>query len=145
LNNIDKNLHPNKIDNKNITKIISSIKNIIKDKINSQIIYKNKEAVDAVPIDLEFYKDFEKKKFSNYNEALDMYFTRELKTVNKKESAYTKKLNELKRIMEEQKVTLKELKEKENENRKKGESIYNNYQLIKEILDNIHGKRLKRS
>lgn len=138
LNSIDKNLHPNKIDNKNITKTINSIKKIIKDKINSQVIYKNDEAVDTVPIDLEFYKGFEKKKFSNYNEALDIYFTRELKTVNKKESAYTKKLDELKRIMEEQKITLKELKEKENEHRKKGESIYNNYLLIKEILDEIN-------
>ena len=40
--------------------------------------------------------------------------------------------------MAEQEVTLNELKVKETENRKKGEIIYNNYQMIKDILDEIN-------
>ena len=40
--------------------------------------------------------------------------------------------------MGEQEATLKGLKVKETENRKKAELIYKNYQLIKEILDEIN-------
>jgi len=143
--NIDKNINPKKINNEEITKILNSIKKIINKKLNSVIIYKDEEAVDVVPIDLEFYKNHNNKKYSNYNEALDEYFTNELNIVKREESVYAKKINELKRIIEEQKVTLKILKEKEGENRKKGELVYNNYQLIKEILDEINNASKKYS
>ena len=138
LSDINKDTIPKKINDDEIKKIINSIKKIIKNKKNSTIIYKNKEAVDVVPIDLEFYKEYEKKKFSDFNEALDEYFTKELKIVKKGESTYEKKINELKRIIEEQKATIKNMKNKETENRKKAEMIYNNYQQIKEILDEIN-------
>ncbi len=138
LNNIDKNSKPSKIDNKEISKIINSIKKLINNKKNSQIIYKNKEAVDAVSVDLQFYRDFEIKNVSSFNEALDIYFTKELKIVKKEESAYTKQINELERIIEEQKATIENMKNKEIDLREKGELIYHNYQLIKEILDEIN-------
>ena len=69
---------------------------------------------------------------------MDTYFTKELKITRKQESAYEKKINELNRIIEEQKATLDSLKGKEEENRKKAEQIYNNYQIIKEILVEIN-------
>jgi predicted ribosome quality control (RQC) complex YloA/Tae2 family protein len=138
LSNMDKNKAPVKINDNEIKKIINSIKKITNKKSNPQIIYKNKEAVDIVPIGLDFYKNNESKKFGSFNEALDFYFTKELKTVKKEETAYVKKINELKRIIEEQKDTIKNMKNKEAENRKKAELIYNNYQLIKDILDEIN-------
>jgi len=138
LSGIDKNLHPNKIDNKNIIKIINSLKKIIKEKVKSQIVQSGKEAIDAVPIDLELYKGYGKKDFSSYSGALKEYFTHELRLIKKKDSPYAKKIKELKWIIDEQEVTLKELKLKGTENREKGELIYNNYQIIKEILDEIN-------
>ena len=136
LSNIEKSTIPKKIDDKQISKLISSIKKIINKTLNPQIIYKNKEAVDAVPIELELYNDYEKKKFSNYNDALNEYFAQE--TTKKKESPYIKKITELKWIMGEQEDTLNSLKSKEEENRKKAELIYNNYKLINEILEEIN-------
>ncbi|MEK6875819.1 MAG: hypothetical protein AABX63_00290, partial [Nanoarchaeota archaeon] len=62
----------------------------------------------------------------------------ELKSIKKKESPYAKKINELNRIIEEQKASLEGLKSGEEENRKKAELIYHNYQLIKETLDEIN-------
>jgi len=149
LSNIDKSTVPKKINNTNILKIINSIKEIINKKFNPKIIYKDtrtssgtnsvgKEAIDVVPIDLELYKDNEKKEFSSYSEALEEYFTHELKLARKKDSPYAKKIKELKWIIGEQEATLKSLKVKETESREKGELIYNNYQLIKEILDEIN-------
>ena len=138
LSSIDKNSQPIKINDKEINDIINSIKKIINSKKNPQIVYKDKEAIDIVPTDLELYKDYEKKKFSNFKEALDTYFTKEVRIVKKEETTYTKKINELKRIIEEQKLTIGNMEKKEDENRKKAEMIYNNYQQIKEILDEIN-------
>jgi predicted ribosome quality control (RQC) complex YloA/Tae2 family protein len=135
LSNIQKNLQPNKIDNKDI---IDSIKKILNKKLNSQIVYENNEAIDVIPIDLELYKDNKNKKFSSYSAALEEYFLHELNLIKKKDSPYAKKIKELKWIIDEQEVTLKGLKVKEVENRKKGEMIYNNYQMIKEVLDEIN-------
>ncbi|MDP6548194.1 MAG: NFACT family protein [Candidatus Woesearchaeota archaeon] len=135
---INKNTIPKKINDNEIKKIINSIKKIIKEKIKPQIIYENREARDAVPVDLGFYNGNEKKKFSSYSEALEEYFTYELKLSKKKDSSHEKKINEVKWIMGEQEATLKGLKVKETENRKKAELIYKNYQLIKEILDEIN-------
>ena len=123
---------------KNSKNFSSTIKKIIKNKKNSQIIYENEEVADAVPVDLDFYKNYEKKEFPSYNEALDEYFTKEFKIMRKEDSASAKKTNELKRIIGEQEDTLKSLKSKEIENREKAELIYNNYQLIKGVLDEIN-------
>jgi len=145
LSNIDKNNNPQKINNNGITKILNSIKKIINKKNNPQVVYKDKELIDAVPINLELYQANEKKEFSNYNDALNEYFMHELKFIKKKESPYSKRINELKWILGEQEDTLNNLKIKEIENRKKGESIYNNYQLIKEILDEVNKANKKYS
>ncbi|MCH8003567.1 MAG: NFACT family protein [Nanoarchaeota archaeon] len=145
LSNIDKNNNPQKINNNEITKISDSIKEIINKKNNPQVVYKDKELIDAVPINLELYKANEKKEFSNYNNALNEYYMHELKFIKEKESPYAKKINELKWILGEQEDTLNNLKVKEIENRKKGELIYNNYQLIKEILGEINKANKKYS
>jgi len=136
LSNIEKGTIPKKINDNDVFKIMSSLKEILSKKLNPQIIYENKETVDAVPIDLELYHDYEKKKFSNYNDTLNEYFSQE--TTKKKESPYNKKITELKWIIKEQEDTLNSLKIKEKENRKKAELIYNNYKLINEILEEIN-------
>ena len=53
-------------------------------------------------------------------------------------STSDKKINELQRIIESQKLTIEELRKEEHELRQKGELIYHNYQLIKEVLDEIN-------
>ncbi|MBW2976315.1 NFACT family protein [Candidatus Woesearchaeota archaeon] len=138
LSGINKDTMPRKINENLASKIVDSIKKVIKNKKNPQIAYQDKKAVDAVPMDLEFYKDYERKRFSSFNEALDEYFTKEVKLEKKEETAYEKKINELKRIIGEQKETIGSMEKKEAENRKKAEMIYNNYSLIKEVLDEIN-------
>ncbi|MBN4049033.1 NFACT family protein [archaeon AH-315-M20] len=144
LSKLDKNKVPGKIDDKEITIILKSIKSIINKKINPQIVYKNEEATDVVPFDLEFYKECKQTKYPSFDEALDYYFTKEVNLI-KKESPYEKQIKEVERIIKEQEDTIKSLKEKVEENTKKGESIYNNYQLIKEILTEINKAKEKYS
>jgi len=111
LSNIDKNKDPKILDNNSIQKIFESIKKIINKKLNSQIIYKNaqsesgihsldKEAIDIVPINLELYKNNNKKDFSSFNEALEHYFTKEIQLI-RKESPYHKEISKIKRIIDE--------------------------------------------
>jgi len=137
LSDIDKNTEPNEISEIQVKNIVNSIKKIINKKLNPKIILENDEFTDVAPIDLEFYVDYKNKKFSSFNEALEEYYAHQLKSI-KKESPYTNKINELNRIIEEQKMSLEGLKSKEEENRKKAEAIYNNYQLIKEVLEEIN-------
>ncbi|MBI2523042.1 NFACT family protein [Candidatus Woesearchaeota archaeon] len=138
LSKIDKNTKPNEISEKQTKNIINSIKKLPNKKLNPKIIYENDEFTDVAPIDLEFYNDYKNKKLPSFSAALEEYFAHELKSIKKKESKYANKINELNRIIEEQKISLEGLKSKEEENRKKAEAIYHNYQLIKEILDEIN-------
>ena len=88
-------------------------------------------------VSLDFYKNLEVKEFKSFNEALDYYFTHEYKEIKKEKSAYEKKLEKLERIIHEQKMMIEGMKKSEKENREKAELIYNNYQLIKEVLEEI--------
>jgi len=135
---VNKNEKPVNLKEKEINNLYSTIKKLINKEITAVIIYKEKEAVDALPFILDSYKELETKRFESFNEALDYYFTNEFKIIIKKESPYESQIKELKRIIGEQENTIKSLKEKSEENTKKGEMIYHNYQLIKEILDEIN-------
>jgi len=138
LSKIDKNKNPKNINEKEIIAILKSIENIINNKIDSKIIYKDKKAIDVVSFNLDFYKEYTKKSFTSFSEALDFYYSNELSLIKKKQSPYTKQIEELKRIIQEQEDTLKSMKIKEEDNRKKAELIYNNYQLVHEIIDEIN-------
>jgi len=144
LSKLDKNEKPQNLKEKEIKEILSIIKKIINKKINPVIVY-DKEAVDVLPFSLELYKGLEVKKFKAFNEALDYYFTKEFKEERKEKSAYEKKLEKLERIIEEQKQMIEGMKKSEKENRAKAELIYNNYQLVKEILDEIKKAKKKYS
>lgn len=139
---VDKNEKP--IDFDGIKKIEEAVKKLIKKKIDARIVY-DKEAKDVIPFKLDYYKDLEGKKFESFNQALEYYFSKEFKEEKKVKSAYQKKLDEIERIISEQKMTLKGLEKGEVENRGKAELIYNKYSEIKEILEELKKAKKKYS
>ena len=141
---IDKNTKPADVPQQKIKKFLAIIKKLIKSKVKAQIVYKDKSAVDVIDIELDFYKYYEKKEFSSFSAALEHYFTHDAQLV-KKESPYTKKINEVMRIIGGQETAIKEMQAKEEEIRKNGEAIYNNYGLIKEILAELNKAKGKYS
>ena len=145
LSKVDKNEKPGNLKGKEINEILLIIKRLIDKKINSVIAYKDKEAVDVLPFSLEFYKDWEVKKFGSFNEALDYYFSHEFKEEKKEKTAYEKKLEKLERIIHEQKQMMSGMKKSEKVNRERAELIYNNYQLVTEVLDEINKAKKKYS
>ena len=68
------------------------------------------------------------KSFENLNDALDEYYSNQVKV--------NEKLLKLKFKLEQQKKALEEFKQKAKENREKGEAIYSKYSFIEGILKN---------
>lgn len=136
LSNIDKNTNPKNIDEKQIHLIVTSIKKIINNKIDAKAIFdENNNVIDVVPFDLKYYEKHKKQEFKTFSETVS-YFYSQFKEM--KESVADRKIKELQRIIETQKQTIEELRKEEHELRHKGELIYHNYSLIKEVLDEIN-------
>jgi len=132
---IDKNTIPKNIDEHQIQSITSSIKKLSGKKTDAKVVLENSNVADFIPFDFEFYKNREKKAFDSFSRAIS-YFYSQFKEVQ--ETPNEKKIKELQRITEQQKQAIGELKKEEHEMRQKGEAIYQNYQLIKEVLEEIN-------
>lgn len=136
LSNIDKNQNPKNITEKQMQSIINSIKEIVSNKIDAKVIFdENGNVIDVTPFELHFYQKNKKQGFNAFSEAVS-YFYSQFREV--KESAADAKIKELKRIIESQQQTIAELRKEEHELRHKGEAIYHNYQMVKEILDELN-------
>jgi len=132
---IDKNKNPKDTEGNEISSILSSVKKIIGKKIEPEVILQEDTPIDAVPFHFEHYKNYQKKSFSSFSEALSFFYAH-FKEI--KETEFDKKMRGLQRIIEEQKTAILNLKEEEIESREKGELVYHKYNLIKEILDEVN-------
>lgn len=135
LSNIDKNKNPKNISSNETEAILDSVKKIINKKIEPKAILQDDNPIDVIPFDFEFYKKNPKKEFAGFSEALGFFYS-QFKEV--KETAFDKKINELSRIIGEQKQKIEDFKKEEKEAREKGEMIYHKYNMIKEVLDEIN-------
>ncbi len=133
LGNIDKNTASSELKQEEIKKIHKTINQIINNKPKPLIIHQDKEVKDIIPFGLEIYKDLELKEFKSYTEAFDYYFSNELKK-EKPKTKNEKEIEKLNRRIEQQEQTIEELINKEIQERKKADLIYQNYKLIDEIL-----------
>src|SRR3989338_797990 len=136
LSNIDKNTNPKNITENQTQSILNSIKKIINQKIDAKAVFdENGNVIDVVPFELHFYQKYKKQEFKTFSEAVS-YFYSQFKEI--RESASDKKIKELQRIIKSQKRTIEELRKEEHELRQKGELIYLNYNVVKEVLDEIN-------
>ena len=135
LSNFDKKTNPKDVEEKQIQAILNNLKKIANHKIDAYVVFDDGNVIDVIPFDLEFYKKHKKKQFPTFNDAVSFFYSQFKEA---KETAFDKKLKELQRIIEQQKQTIEELRKEEHELRQKGEAIYHNYNLIKEVLDEIN-------
>ncbi|TKJ17358.1 hypothetical protein CEE44_02380 [Candidatus Woesearchaeota archaeon B3_Woes] len=145
LSGVDKNkMIP---DDKETNLIIKSIKKLIEKKIESCIIYKNKQPLDIIPFPMELYHNLDCKKFENYNSALDFVMSKSLNSIIKDEKTkiYEKKIGKIEKIILKQKEKTNDVEKNIKENEKKAEKIYNNHKLINEILETINNATKKHS
>jgi predicted ribosome quality control (RQC) complex YloA/Tae2 family protein len=128
-----------------IKKIADAVKKLKSKKKNARIVYKNKEVVDVVPVELLKYADFEQKELENYNLAFDSVLTNrniEKKEVKTKQDKQTEKIET---IINSQEKRLIALEKETEENKEKAEMIYQQYALVNEIMTEIKKAREKYS
>ncbi|WP_423793107.1 ribosome rescue protein RqcH [Methanocaldococcus indicus] len=133
-----------------IKNLFLAVKNFFNDVFNNRepkIILKDNQFIDVTPINLLKYKDYDKKDYENFIEAVDDYFANflALKKITKVKSKVEKEIEKQESILKRQLRTLEEYKKESEKNRIKGDLIYANYQLIEELLNAINLAREKKS
>ncbi len=126
-------------------KIASAIDEIMNFQPNPQIVVKDGEYIDVVPMDLVKYAGMEKKYFNSFNEALDDYYSKMISEADEIEEAKSEELEKLRKRLEIQKETLRRYEKEAEEFRKIGDAIYENYQLVDKILSAFKAAREKLS
>ncbi|MEM0350429.1 MAG: ribosome rescue protein RqcH [Archaeoglobaceae archaeon] len=109
-----------------------TIEKIMNFELRPQIVLKDSKPIDVVPMDLMYYKDYEKKYFKTFNEALDEFYYRTAS--EERESEEVEKLKSRLKIQEE---TLRNYEREMEEYREIADLIYSNYSLIEEIIENL--------
>lgn len=107
-------------------RLIESLNGLLSVK-EPRVYYENKvpKFFSSIPLE-KLELDF--KVFPTLNEALDEYYSNQVKI--------NEKLSKLKFKLEQQKKALEDFKLKAKENREKGEAVYKNYERIESILKN---------
>lgn len=131
-----------KVNDEEINNIFKNIKKLTDKKPNPQLIFKENQLIDAVPFELELYKEYDNQPQKTFNESIDIIKKLIIKDKEEKES---KQIMKIKNIIKKQKETIKELALKIKENQRKGNLIYENYQLINSILKELKEIRKKTS
>jgi predicted ribosome quality control (RQC) complex YloA/Tae2 family protein len=102
---------------------------------------------EIVPFDILTFKNVNSQPFNTFNEALDHVLTHK-SLAEKHEQAHkesSKQLTKEERIIEKQEKQLSVLRQQADENQRKGELLYENYQVVKDILDELNIAKKKYS
>ena len=137
---ISKSTVPGRLADKEISMLFKSFDELRKRTASPRIVYKGNEVFNAMPFEMELYKDLKSKDYGTFNEAIDGFLSsykaeerlEEIKEIKNKNMIKTQK------IIDEQGKALEEAKREVEENSKKGEMIYENYALVKEVLDELN-------
>ncbi|WP_297065701.1 ribosome rescue protein RqcH [Thermococcus sp.] len=120
-----------------LRKVYEAMMKTFNDEPRPNIVFKDGNMHDVVPIELRVYDGLEKKYFKTFSEALDEYFGR--LTIEKAKIERTKKLESKKRqllaTLKKQEEMLKGFERAMNENQEIGDLIYANYALIERLLE----------
>ncbi|AXI25249.1 hypothetical protein CFE53_03460 [Methanofervidicoccus sp. A16] len=100
------------------------------------IVLKDGDYFDVSPVELIKYRDYEKRYYERFINAVDDYFSRNIskKIVEEVESKLQRMIKKQERILESQIETLKKYEKIAQENQIKGDLIYANYNIVDEIL-----------
>lgn len=132
---------------KDIDRILSAIKEVLTDTSKPCIVLQEGKPIDVIPKMLRIYDGSELKMYDTFNEALDAYLTDIIRSGIRKEkqTGQNSQIKKTQKIIEMQETNLHKLKQEAEENQRKGELIYENYGLAKEVLDTLRKAREKYS
>lgn len=140
---VDKSKKCGDMDSDEIRKLFDSIQELPKE-FKPNIVLESGKAADFAPVELNIYKDCEKKYFTEFSLALDEFFTAlekedAMPIVSESEGRYA-------RIIETQKADLEKWDKKEKESMQKAEFVNGNIGQVQAIIDAIsEGRGAKKS
>ena len=109
-----------------------------------QIILKDNEFIDFQPISLLIYKDFEKKFFENYNNAVDEFYARfEVEMIEKEE--VNERLEKLEFRLKTQLEAKRNIENKIERYQRIGDLIYENFQVVNTLYSAFKKARENKS
>ncbi len=132
---VDKKKPFNELSEDERQKIITTVKELIEFELKPQIVLKNGDYYDVVPMDLKFYEGYEKKYFKTFNEALDEFYSKKISEISEVEEMKSKELEKLKKRLEIQLNTKKRFEKEIEKYRRAGDAIYENYQIVEKIIN----------
>jgi predicted ribosome quality control (RQC) complex YloA/Tae2 family protein len=133
------------LDDEQSERIVQAIYEIRSRNPEPSIVMEKGAVKDIVLFPLKIYEGYEFEKTSTYNEALDKIYSEQLLYFEEAEKMqkYNEKLQKAQKIIDEQKKTINELQKKHEQNQKIAEKIYENYQIVNEILEELRKARKK--
>ena len=133
-------IEPNskEIDENEIKALLKSIKSITSKKISPVVYYSNSKIKDIKPFELEIYKGLRKEGKATFSSAVEFAAGIE---APKKITKSQKELARLQKIISMQESKINELGKSAEENTRKGELIYEKYQLLGKVLEEIKKAR----
>lgn len=104
-----------------------------------------KDYKDVIPLDIQTYKDFNKKYYSTYNEAADEFFSTGVKDTIKSAnlSVWEKKVGKFSKRLSLQEETLQNFRDTIEVSKKNGDLLYPNYTDIENLINTVNNARLK--
>jgi len=125
------------LSDEDLKKVYEAMMGTFNDEPRPNIVYKEGNMHDVVPIELRIYEGLEKRYFKTFSEALDEYFGK--LTIEKAKIERTKKLEGKKRqllaTLRKQEEMLKGFEKAMKENQEIGDIIYANYATVERLLD----------
>ncbi|MBT5022276.1 hypothetical protein HON01_05615 [Candidatus Woesearchaeota archaeon] len=143
LSKIDKTKKSDLLSESEIDNVFQSIEALRSSHTHPELIFNENKIKKIIPFKLNFYKSLNQQSFSSLSNAFDSIFTQSV--ISDKKESKTKtlntKLSKLQLIVDTQTERIKQLGEEQSVNQSKGELIYENYQLIQDILEQINKAR----
>ena len=149
--NIDFKTLAKEMDSERVNTLMSNLNNLL-NKVKSgnltPCIFSDNtgKMVNVTPFNLVKYSTLNRKEFSDFNEALDVFFTEyEAKAITTtSEAKFKSKTASLQRIKEEQEEAASLLQSKVELHKTIGDLIYSNYMVIDELLRTIQEARKRK-
>jgi predicted ribosome quality control (RQC) complex YloA/Tae2 family protein len=134
-----------KISDNEAARLVQAIHEIIERKPEPAIVKQKESIIDVTLFPLKVYEGLDFQGMPSYNEALDKIYSEQLTDFEEMEKMekYSEQVKKAQTVVDEQKKSIAEMKKKYELNQKIAEKIYENYQIVSEILEELKKAKKK--
>mgnify|MGYP006279370947 CR=1 FL=1 len=132
-----------KLDEESLKRVYKAMKDLLEREINAVVVYHNEHIESALPFLIQAIKQSSYEHVGEFNKAVEMKQWQEInaRQETQKNSNYEKKLHKLQEMVNKQENMKEGFEKTIEENSYKGELIYQNYQTVSKILEQLKKAR----